>query len=123
MASNPAPVAAGNWTGMMSCEKRSRACPTTRSKSAFSLSSLDTTKSDGTRMSRVYPQTISVPTSAPSAAFRKIIAVSETRRLDFTSPVKSVYPGVSRMLTLYPCHSLEMSAELMEICRSISSGW
>ena len=51
-------------------------------------------------------QAFSVPASMPLFPETTMMAPSATAIASSTSPIKSKYPGVSRMLSLYPSHSI-----------------
>ena len=76
--SNSVPWLTGNWAATTSWPKRSFAVSTTRSKSAFSLSSLLITIIAGTFRFLAWFHTISDPTSTPSTALSRTTARSAT---------------------------------------------
>ena len=62
----------------------------------------------------------SEPTSTPSTALRTKTAVSQTFIPAFTSPIKSEYPGVSKMLIFVFFQSRCIREREIENWRSIS---
>ncbi len=85
----------GTWQTSGTARRRSRTIATHRPKSAPALSSLFTYTMRGTRYASARAQLVSVCGSTPATASSTTTAPSSTRRLLFTSMVKSRWPGVS----------------------------
>ena len=117
---SPAPI--GTWKGAMLTPNISLKSSTTLKKSAFSRFILFTNTILGMFFWLVYSQPFSVPTSMPDEASTNSTAPSATLRLENTSPTKSKYPGVSRILILTSFHSTGSTEAPIEICLFISSG-
>ena len=95
---SPDPI--GISTGTAFAVRRDLMSAKTPSKSACSLSIMDTKRIRGIPRSSQYSHTFSVPTSTPEVAPRTITAASAARTAASASPVKSRYPGVSKRLIL-----------------------
>ncbi len=103
LKSGPVPI--GISTGTTFGVRRSRIAAYAASKSAFSLSIIETTKSTGSFRFTASRNIRSVPTSTPAVALTTTSAPSAATSPAIASPAKSAYPGVSRRLIFAPFHS------------------
>ena len=74
----------------------------------------------GTPYLLAWRHTVSLWASTPILPSKTVTAPSSTRRLRSTSAVKSMCPGVSMMLILWPFQKQVTAAEVMVIPRSFS---
>ena len=105
------PLIIGRATGIGTPPRRVSICFRTASKSAPMRSSLLMKQMRGTEYPSACRQTVSLWASTPSTAEKTTTAPSSTRRLRWTSAVKSTWPGVSMMLTAWPSQKHVTAAE------------
>ena len=92
-----------------------------RKKSARSRSSMFTNTMRAMSSSAARSHRRCVETSTPMTALTTKTADSQTRSAPSASATKLGSPGVSRRLILRSCHSNELSAAEIDICRAFSS--
>ena len=97
-------------------------CSSVRKKSARSRSSMFTNSIRARSSSAARAHSRLVETSTPITALTTNTADSQTRSAPSASATKLGSPGVSSRLILRPCHSNELSAAEIDICRACSSG-
>ena len=104
------------------CPNAPLSCSSVRKKSARSRSSMFTNSIRAMSSSAARAHRRLVETSTPITALTTNTADSHTRSAPSASATKLGSPGVSSRLILRSCHSNELSAAEIDICRACSSG-